>query len=78
VIRVLRAAEDRIEFTRTNTATSCTVYHQCGLQSEQLLCNLRTLCAEQLVWRGEERYVRRASCERDGKRQAQGIPHRCR
>jgi len=34
--------------------------------------------AEQVVWRGEERYARRASCERDGKRQQQGIPVRCR
>jgi hypothetical protein len=50
--------------------------------SDRMVCALETSCpaagAERVVWRGEERYARRASCERVDKRQAQGIPHRCR
>ena len=79
LVKVVRAADDRIDFVRTNTLSKCSAHHACRLESgEQLLCSLETRCAEQLVWRGEERYARRASCERDGKRQAQGIPVRCR
>jgi hypothetical protein len=78
-IKVLRAAPERIDFTRTNRLTSCTTVHACELQAaDQLFCALETRCAEQVVWRGEERYARRATCERDGKRQQQGIPVRCR
>src|SRR5437588_8439366 len=80
VIRVLRASDQNIEFTRTSNWTKCTVHHHCGLEGDQLLCALRTLCpeqgAEQLVWRGEERYVRRASCEKDVKPRAQAGAHR--
>jgi hypothetical protein len=79
VVKVVRASDDGIEFVRTNTLSKCSARHECRLESgDQLLCSLETRCAEKLVWRGEERYARRASCERDGKRQAQGIPHRCR
>jgi hypothetical protein len=78
-VKVVRAGDDRIDFIRTNKLSSCTARHECRLESaDQLFCALETRCAEKLVWRGEERYVRRASCERDGKRQAQGIPVRCR
>jgi hypothetical protein len=78
-IKVLRATPERIDFTRTNRLTSCTTVHACELQAaDQLFCALETRCAEQVVWRGEERYARRATCERDGKRQQQGIPVRCR
>jgi hypothetical protein len=83
VIKVVHAGDDRIDFVRTNTLSKCSAHHACRLEGrDQLACALETLCpkagAEQLVWRGEERYARRASCERDGKRQAQGIAHRCR
>jgi hypothetical protein len=68
---------------RTNRLSSCATSHACELEKpDQMLCALETRCPqagrEKMVWRGEERYQRRASCERDGKRQAQGIPVRCR
>jgi hypothetical protein len=79
VVKVLRASDDRIDFVRTNKLSSCAASHECRLETaERLFCSLETRCAEQVVWRGEERYERRASCERDGKRQLQGIPVRCR
>ena len=78
-IKVLNASDSAIEFTRTNMGSGCSVLHQCGLLEDQLLCSLRTLCAAELVWQGEERYVRRASCERRQSRpEAQGIPVVCR
>ena len=68
VVKVVRSAGERIEFVRTNTWSKCAA--------------LETSCpaagAEQVVWRGEERYARRANCERVEVRRAQGIPHRCR
>jgi hypothetical protein len=83
VVKVARAAEKSIEFTRTNTWSKCAVRHSCNLEgSDRLLCALETSCpvagAEQVVWRGEERYARRSNCERFEVRRAQGIPHRCR
>jgi hypothetical protein len=78
-VKIVSASDRRIDFVRTNKLSSCAARHECRLESaDQLFCALETRCAEKLVWRGEERYARRASCERDGKRQAQGIPHRCR
>ena len=82
-IKVVSAAEDRIDFTRTNRLSRCSTRHDCALEGgDRLLCKVQTQCprasAGQVVWRGEERYARRASCERDGKRQQQGIPVRCR
>lgn len=83
MIKVVGAAPDRIDFTRTNRLSGCSTAHACTLAAaDQLFCTLETRCpgtgAEQTVWRGEERYARRASCERDGKRQQQGIPVKCR
>ncbi len=82
-VKVVRSATDGIEFVRTNRLSGCSAHHKCGLDgADQLSCALETRCpkagAQEVVWRGEERYARRASCERDGKRQAQGIPVRCR
>jgi hypothetical protein len=81
-IRVVHARNDVIEFIRTTNWSGCAMHHKCELQGEQLLCSLENLCPVEgrtvLNWRGEERYVRRASCERTDKRQAQGIPHVCR
>jgi hypothetical protein len=82
-ISVQRADERHIDFVRTNRLSGCATSHACELvKGDGLLCALETRCpkagAEQVVWRGEERYERRAVCERDGKRQLQGIPVRCR
>ena len=82
-IKVVRASDDRIDFARTNRLSHCSTQHDCALDGAgRLLCKLETRCpqagAEQVVWRGEERYARRANCERDGRRQQQGIPVRCR
>ena len=82
-IKVVRATDERIDFARTNRLSHCSTQHDCALDgADRLFCKLETRCpqagAEQVVWRGEERYARRASCERDGKRQQQGIPVRCR
>jgi len=82
-INVGRANERHIDFVRTNRLSGCATSHACELDKvDGLLCAVETRCpkadAEQVVWRGEERYARRALCERDGKRQAQGIPVRCR
>ena len=82
-ISVQRATERRIDFVRTNRFSGCATSHTCELvKGDRLLCAVETRCpkagTEQVVWRGEERYARRALCERDGKRQAQGIPVRCR
>jgi len=83
VLKVGRVSADSIEFTRTNTWSKCVARHKCDLEgADRMLCALETSCpvagAEQVVWRGEERYARRASCERVEVRRAQGIPHRCR
>jgi hypothetical protein len=78
-VKVLKASDSTIEFTRTNRWSGCSVHHQCGLDQDELLCSLRTSCADGLVWQGEERYARRASCERTQSRpEAQGIPSVCR
>ena len=82
-ITVQRANERHIDFVRMNRFSGCATSHACELvKGDGLLCALETRCpkagAEQVVWRGEERYARRTLCERDGKRQAQGIPVRCR
>jgi len=78
VLKVGRASEKSIEFTRTNTWSRCVAQHRCELSgANQLLCAIETRCAEQAVWRGEERYARRANCERVEVRRAQGVPHRC-
>lgn len=83
-IRVLSSADDRIEFVRSSKYPQCSMHHRCRLEAggNELFCALENVCREGgrevLDWKGEERYVRRAHCERDGSRQAQGIPHWCR
>jgi len=78
VLKVGRASEKSIEFTRTNTWSRCVAQHACAMTgSNQLSCAIETSCGGKTVWRGEERYARRASCERVEIRRAQGIPHRC-
>src|SRR5260221_7208223 len=82
VMKVARAGAKTIEFTRTNSWSKCVVQHKCELNdANQLFCALETRCPkggmDEVVWRGEERYARRAICERVEVRRAQGIPHRC-
>lgn len=83
-IKVHQASEAGIEFSRTSRWSGCSAFHRCGLDGDrQLLCSIETKCpqagAERVVWRGEERYERRASCERTQSRpEAQGIPSICR
>ena len=81
-IKVVSADDRAITFIRSAKFPACAMHHSCRLDGEQLFCALENLCLENgrevLDWRGEERYVRRASCERDGRRQAQGIPVKCR
>ena len=82
-IKVVHAGDGGIDFVRTNRLSGCATSHSCVLdQADALFCTLETRCpqagTEQVLWRGEERYARRVSCERDGKRQQQGIPVRCR
>ena len=83
-VKVLKSSDRGIEFVRTNRWSGCSAHHRCGLEDErQLLCSVETRCpqagSEHTVWRGEERYERRASCERtQARREAQGIPSVCR
>jgi hypothetical protein len=83
-VKVLKATDSEIEFTRTTRWSGCSAYHRCALEGErQLLCSIETKCpqagSERTFWRGEERYERRARCERTQSRpEAQGIPSLCR
>jgi hypothetical protein len=80
-IKVLSANESGIEFVRSTKLPACAMHHRCRLEGAEMVCSLENICREGgrdvLDWKGEERYVRRVNCERDGSRQAQGIPHRC-
>jgi len=82
VIRILNAKADGIEFVRSSTWSGCGMRHTCQLNAAELFCSLENICPENgrdvLDWRGEERYARRDNCERVGRREAQGIPVRCR
>jgi hypothetical protein len=79
VLTVARADDKTIEFTRASTWSNCSVLHRCALEApDRMLCSLETSCSRDVVWRGEERYARRATCERVEVRRAQGVPHRCR
>lgn len=81
-IRVVGASATGIEFIRTLSFPACSMHHLCRVDGDELFCVLENTCEERgrsvVDWRGEERYARRALCERDGRRQAQGIPVNCR
>jgi hypothetical protein len=81
-IKVVSASDTGIEFIRTLVFPACSMRHRCRVDGDELFCTLENTCEEQgrsvVDWRGEERYARRALCERDGRRQAQGIPVNCR
>ena len=80
-IRVLKAGEAGIEFVRSSKSPACAMHHACRLEGNELLCSLENICRvdgrDVLDWKGEERYVRRTSCESGPRREAQGIPTRC-
>jgi len=80
-IKVMSANEHRIEFVRSPNGGACEMRHTCRLEGAELSCSVEHICREAgrevLDWRGEERYVRRAHCERVGRTEAQGIPVRC-
>lgn len=80
-IKVVNANEHRIEFIRSPNGGACGAHHDCRLDGAELACSVENICREAgrevLDWRGEERYVRRAHCERVGRTEAQGIPVRC-
>ena len=81
-IRVIQARDDGIEFVRAPAWSACRMHHRCQQKGDEMLCALEQLCSEAgkdvLDWRGEERYARRAHCERTSVEQALGIPTRCR
>lgn len=80
-IKVVAANERRIEFVRSPNGGTCGMRHHCQLDGVELFCSVENRCREAgqevLDWRGEERYARRAYCERVGRTEAQGIPVRC-
>jgi hypothetical protein len=81
-VKTYRAADDSVAFVRTTKWNGCAMHHRCRLEGAEMACSLVSVCPHEgknvVDWRGEERYARRASCERDGKAQAQGIPVKCR
>ena len=81
VVRTVKSSEQSLVFVRTVKFTGCAMHHQCRLDGVGLLCSLQNVCPKDgksvVDWRGEERYVRRAQCARDGKVQAQGFPVKC-
>ena len=81
-VRVVRADANSIEYVRAAKWSPCRMNHACRLSGEEMLCELEYVCLAQgkdfVDWRGEERYIRRDSCVRDGKAQLQGIPVKCR
>jgi hypothetical protein len=81
-IKILDTGHDRIEFLRTPAWSACRMHHLCQAKGDEMLCSLKRICREgdmdALDWQGEERYARRAHCERTSIEQALGIPTRCR
>ena len=81
-LQVLYSDASRIAYVRKPNWSPCRVDHDCRLAGAELLCSMQAVCQEAgkevVDWRGDERYVRRAQCERDGRVQAQGFPVKCR
>lgn len=80
-IEVLASDPFRIAFVRKANWSTCRTEHDCRLTGNELACSMQTLCQEAgkdvLDWQGDERYVRRAHCARDGGVQLQGFPVKC-
>lgn len=81
-VRVLRSDESGIAFVRKANWSACRTEHDCRIDRKELYCAMKTVCQEAgkevLDWTGDERYMRRAQCERDGRVQLQGFPVKCR
>jgi hypothetical protein len=81
-VKTFAATERTVEFVRTVKWSGCAMHHKCGLQGQEMVCSLENRCLEGgqsvLDWRGEERYAKRASCERLGGPELQGFPVACR
>jgi len=81
-IKVLSSDASRIVFVRKAGWSACRAEYACRLEGDAMACAVQTLCREAdrdvLDWKGDERYVRRTHCERDGSVQAQGFPVKCR
>ena len=80
-VETYKATDDSVAFVRRVKWAGCAMHHRCSLDGDAMACSLVDVCPQDgknvVDWRGEERYARRASCERDGKVQAQGIPVKC-
>jgi hypothetical protein len=80
-VRTVKSSDQSLVFVRMVKFTGCAMHHQCRLEGAGLFCALENVCPKDgksvVDWRGEERYVRRAQCARDGKVQAQGFPVKC-
>jgi hypothetical protein len=81
-LNTLSGSDKTVEFVRTVKWSGCAMHHKCGLHGQEMVCSLENRCPEGgqtvLDWRGEERYAKRASCERLGRVQLQGFPVACR
>jgi hypothetical protein len=81
-VKAIAGTEKSVEFVRMVTRSGCAMHHKCGLQGQEMVCSLENRCPEGgqsvLDWRGEERYAKRASCERLGGPELQGFPVACR
>ena len=81
-VRVLRSDTSRIVFARKANWSACRTEHDCRMDGNELYCTMQSICPEGgkdvLDWAGDERYVRRSHCERDGRVQLQGFPVKCR
>lgn len=80
-VQILAATPKTVEFIRTQNWSGCRMRHTCRLEGSELFCSIVNTCREgdQDVhdWSGEERYIRRVHCYRDGKQESQGIPVKC-
>ncbi|HZR69424.1 MAG TPA: hypothetical protein VFB01_10295 [Burkholderiales bacterium] len=81
-VRVVHAEAGRIAFVRKPSWSACRMEHDCRLDGAELFCSMQNVCPQDgrdvVEWRGDERYIRREHCQRDGSAQMQGIPVKCR
>lgn len=81
-LRILNSDASRIAFIRQSGWSACRMEHDCRLEGSELFCSMQTICREAdkdvVDWQGDERYIRREHCARDGGAELQGIPVKCR
>ena len=81
-LKIVHTDAARIAFVRKANWSACRMEHDCRLDGSELFCSIQTVCQEAgkdvVDWRGEERYIRRTHCERDGRVQLLGFPVKCR